>query len=602
MSTIIQEQPADVVIMGLGPQGGFIAAELTLAGYNVVGIDKGPYWDYTTDFSLLKYDEWGVLYNRKFDHPLRLFTYTMRNNSNQLAIPVRRNTANQLITPGHGVGGMAQHYGGMMGRFGPWVYQMESMTASRYGSGFLKEIQPYNDVEDWPTTYEDYDPYYVKFENAFGVTGTNEGPFQPQSANFPMPAHPPTKVSDLATSAAEALGYTPFATPTSLASEPYTNSYGIAVNACIYDGYCGPCNFVCETGAKANSAYRTIPAAMATGKLTMALNSYVFRVNVDTSTGMATDVMYYDAEGNVHSQPGTVIYDGLWGINQVRMEAMSGIGPLYNPATVTGSVGRGPQSGVPPDGCATVNGTLNFGGNAYPAGNALGGATSFLDLADDNFNHTGLDFIGGGYPAIGLYPGAYPSGIFLLAFYAGASSMGSAYKAALKDYYLPTTTTVSLSLSAPELPDQRWYIDLDPNYLDAYGDPLGRYTVDSTSQPYNGASYLSGSTSGPGAQLLQKMGCSNITVTPGVTPGSIALDNWPAHIRGGIRIGSNSSSSAYNSWGQSWSLQNFFAGGEITDTTGDNTTTGGTHPMSAQVYVVAEGIEQYLKSPGSLVT
>ena len=195
MSQEIQEQLVDVCVLGLGRRRrDIVAAELSLAGYKVVGIEKGPYWDYANDFAPLKYDEWGVLYLRKFDHPLRMFTYTIRNDSQQMALPVRRNIGNQIITPGHGVGGMAQHYGGMMGRFGPWVYQMQSETASRYGAGFLDSIAPTNDVEDWPMTYEEYDPYYVEFEKAFGVTGTNQGPFQPMSQNFPMPPHPLTAV------------------------------------------------------------------------------------------------------------------------------------------------------------------------------------------------------------------------------------------------------------------------------------------------------------------------------------------------------------------------------------------------------------------------
>jgi len=599
MSAIIQEPEVDVCILGLGPQGGFIAAELSLAGYKVLGIEKGPYWDYVNDFSTLKYDEWGVMYHRKFDNPLSMFTYSMRNDSEQMAIPVRRNTGNQLITPGHGVGGMTQHYGGLMGRFGQWVYEMQSSTASRYGANFLNTIQPTNDVEDWPMSYQEYDPYYVKFENAFGVTGTNQGPLQPQSQNYPMPPHPTTPISDLATPALEALGYNPYPTPTSLASEPYMNSYGVQVNACVYDGWCGPCNFPCETGAKANSAYRTIPAALKTGNFSMALNSYVFRIDTDPTTGNATQVKYYDSEGNVHAQPAKAFYNGLWGINQIRMMGLSGICPVYNPTTVTGTVGRAPQFGVPPAGPATVSGTFNIGGNAYPAGNALGGAVSFLDLADDNFDHTGLNFIGGGYPFIGVYPGAFPAGIFSFGFYAGPTSMGSGFKGALKDYFLPTKTNLGLSLSAPELPDQRWYIDLDPHYNDMYGDPLGRYTVDATSQPFNGANYLSGSTSGPAGKILAKMGASNITVTPSASPFP-HIDNWPAHIRGGMRVGKSSTTSVLNKWGQSWTCNNLFAGGEITDTTGDNTTTGGTHPMSAQVYVAAEGIASYLKSPGLL--
>jgi gluconate 2-dehydrogenase alpha chain len=392
MSVPIQEPEADVCLLGLGMVGGLAAAELALAGYRVVGIEKGPYWDFSKDFALTKYDEWGVYFIRKFDHPLRMFTFTMRTDSQKMALPVRRYTLEQYIAIGHGVGGMAQHYGAMMGRFGPWVYEMQSSTASRYGADFLDTIQPTNDVEDWPLSYEELDPYYTKWELAFGVTGTNQGPFQPMSRNFPLPPHPWSNVGASGLSACESLGYHPYPMPTALASVPYVNQYGVQANECVYDGWCGEtCDYQCEVGAKANSAFRTIPAALKTGNFAMALNSFVFRLDVDPSTGMATAARYYDAAGNVHVQPAKVFYSGLWSPNVPHLFLLSGIGEPYNPVTTNGSMGRGTQYGIPPPGISKVKGTLNIGQNLYPAGNAYGGAVDILDFADDNFDHKGLD-------------------------------------------------------------------------------------------------------------------------------------------------------------------------------------------------------------------
>src|SRR5579863_6988587 len=141
MSSIIQETPADVVILGLGVMSGGVAAELTAAGYKVAGVEKGPYWDYSKDFPLNKYDEWGISQMRKFDHPLWMSSFTIRNNSTQFANPVRRYTYPiQYHALGHGVGGAAHHYGGGMGRFGPWTYTAYSSTVSRYGLNFLNSI------------------------------------------------------------------------------------------------------------------------------------------------------------------------------------------------------------------------------------------------------------------------------------------------------------------------------------------------------------------------------------------------------------------------------------------------------------------------------
>jgi gluconate 2-dehydrogenase alpha chain len=596
MSTnIVQEQPADVVVLGLGVTGGIVATELATAGYRVVGIEKGPYWDYANDFSQTKYDEWGIGFHRKFDHPLPLSTYTIRNNDEQLALAARRNTQLQVIVQGHGVGGMAQHYAGAMGRYGPWNYQMVSETASKYGANFLSSIDPTNDVQDWPMTYQDYEPYYVAWEKAWGLVGTNQGPLVPMSANYPMPPHPFTQQGTLWQNTAESLGYSPYPAPNCLASQPYVNQYGVQINACVYDGWCGAaCNYVCETGAKANSAFRVIPAALKTNSFSMALNSYVFRLDTDPTTGMVTAARYYDAEGNVHVQPAKVFWNGLWGFNISRLMQLSGVGQTYNPTTGTGAVGRGvTATGTP--GLANAVGTLNIGGNSYSAGNASGGGVSIYEFADDNFDHTGQNFIGGGVVSVGTYQGGGPGNFSGIAGAATVSSMGSAYKATLKDRYLPQKLTVALGPAPAELADKRWHTDLDPHYTDMYGDPLERVTMDWANNAYNGASYLAPLM----APLLTKMGAGNVTVNKGIAPGTIHMDNWQAHTRGGCRVGSDPSTSVFNKYQQCWTCENLFAGGEITNTHGSSVSAG-THAIGPTTYVGAEGIKKYLQSPGML--
>ncbi len=95
------------------------------------------------------------------------------------------------------------------------------------------------------------------------------------------------------------------------------------------------------------------------------------------------------------------------------------------------------------------------------------------------------------------------------------------------------------------------------------------------------------------------MGCTNVFSTPSVTPGSVHVDAWQAHTRGGARLGTNAATSVFNLWQQCWTADNLFAGGEICNTTGNNMTAG-THGMGYQSYVAADGIKKYLASPGPL--
>src|SRR5208337_230653 len=103
-----------------------------------------------------KYDEWGVQLLGKFDSPLPQSTVTLRNNSNQFAPVIRRNTTGQSTHSGYGVGGAAHHYGANFGRFDPWTYAINSNTVSKYGAAYLASAAPNGDILDFPFAYNDY--------------------------------------------------------------------------------------------------------------------------------------------------------------------------------------------------------------------------------------------------------------------------------------------------------------------------------------------------------------------------------------------------------------------------------------------------------------
>jgi gluconate 2-dehydrogenase alpha chain len=600
MSQVIQHPSVDVVVLGVGAMGGLIATELAMAGYKVVGLERGPKWDFYSDFYATKYDEWGIGFMRKFSTNLRMNTPTLRNNKNQFALPVRRNTpppAGQSTSTGYGVGGACQHYAGMMGRYGPWVYEMYSQTVDRYGLDFLNKAVPHQDITDWPLTYNDYVPYYETWEQMWGVCGTNEGPLLPSLTSYPLPPAPDTPIGVAYKDATTALGYNPYPQPHALASKGFVNQYGVAVQQCAYDGWCGAiCNYECETGAKANTDFRVIPAALKTGNLDLRIHSWVFRLDTDSS-GKITAVRYYDSQGNINVQPATVFVNCLWGFNAVRLMLNSGIGEPYNPITLTGSMGRGPAMGDPGAAVRTVTGTVDYlGGNAYPCGNAEGGAYAFRELADDNFDHTGLDFIGGAYVFPGAYAGGGPTNFYLYAANPSMGNVGGNFKASIKDAFLPTKTHLAFSPYGMWPPTTDWFFDLDPHYNDKYGDPLARVTLDWGMNTVKCANYLAPKY----VDIMSQMGASNVQISNNVTTES-HTSTWIIHIRGGARLGTDPAVSVFNKWQQCWTSENLFAAGEFCNPTGTNTTIGGTHPIGPTSYVASEGIKKYLKSPGPLV-
>jgi len=622
MSTVITEPAADVVLLGCGVVSGTIAAELTAAGYKVAGITRGPYWNYVTDFSTTKYDEWGIGWERKFDVPASWGSQTIRNNANQFALPSRRGTwPIQYHSYGLGVGGAAHHYGGGMGRPGTWNFTMHTSIASRYGANFLAGINPFDDTQDWPMPYSFYEPYYTAFEQQYGICGDGSGgqgngeaissgnisggPAIAMSKPYPLGPHPPTPLGTYWKSALEGLGYNVFSSTTALASGTYVNTYGVTVNACVYDGWCtgSGCNFACETGAKANSAFRSFPAAVKSGKMTLALNSEVFRVDTNSS-GMITDARYYDAAGNIHIQPGTVFFNGLHGGNQVRNMLISGVGTPYNPTTVTGTVGRAYQNGyLPFSSTAGPHGTVTggLGLNAH-TGNGNGGFSIF-EFEEDGFDHTGLNFVGGPGASGGGYAGGGPTNVGT-AGGASSGSQGSKYKQTLQNRYVTggTNSTVSFGGNGLDLANTLNMWDLDPHYTDIWDDPLPRITHEWTPNPYNMATYFSTSPGNTAyLTILNALKATNISTggTTVVGPYSDHNDWWGHHIRGGNRTGASNTWATFNLYLQAYTCENLFAAGEANKVT-SNTSSAGTHDAGALSEVASEGIQMYLKSPGML--
>ncbi len=605
MSAPITHPAVDVVCLGLGHMSGPVAAELVKANYKVVGLEKGPYWDFNTDWRQdQKDDEWAIVVERKFDHPLYISTFSIRNTMDQFALPVRRYTKQvQYHALGHGVGGVGTHYGGGLGRFSPWSYQPVSMTQSKYGmDGYNSMVQSVKggtlDLEDWPVTYDEMVPYYNQWENALGVSGDTEDPFCP-NAKFPTPPHPTTAYAKIFYDAATSLGYHPFPHVSGLTSAAHVNQYGIARNPCVYCGWCaGACNYPCEVGAKASSHVSTIPYCITQPNFDLRLRSYTYRIDTD-STGKATAVRYYDAAGNVHIQPTRTVFNGLWGYNVVRMLLLSGIGNAYDPVKKTGSVGRSLAEGYFP-GVSSASVQLNIGANTYCSGNGAGGGYAMLDFTDVNpdFKHPTTFFGGIGGTYIGDYLGSGPATIS--SHLPSRTAFGSTWKAGLKDEKIPTKIRFGIGTSGPTLPMLEHFIDLDPHYNDIYGDPCARITLDWDANTWRVGDYMvNGSTLI--TDILAKMGDAS-TITKSTVPElSQHVDWWGHHMRGGARTGTNPDTSVFNKWMQSWTCENVFSSGEICFTFGDNITNG-THPAGAMAYLAADGIKKYLANPGPLVT
>ena len=168
----------------------------------------------------------------------------------------------------------------------------------------------------------------------------------------------------------------------------------------------------------------------------------------------------------------------------------------------------------------------------------------------------------------------------------------------MKNYYLPTKTTQTISPTIGSLPVTTHYHDLDPHYTDIYGDPLSRVTTDGVdANNYNLNIYMAPLL----APILTKMGCSNVTPHAGAASlaaaGHSLGQGGSYHHKGGTRMGADSSTSMLNMYQQSWTTSNFFITERAASPFYDNITAG-THMIGPQAYLAVGGHQEVPREPG----
>jgi gluconate 2-dehydrogenase alpha chain len=418
--------------------------------------------------------------------------------------------------------------------------------------------------------------------NGKRVDGGN--PFEgSRSKEYPTPPMMESKSGEMFAKAAKELGYTPFPVPSGNLSEPYVNPDDVARNHCLYCGFCE--RFGCEVGAKADPTVTVIPLALKTGKFEIRMRANAYQITNDGTT--AKSVLYYDQHGAINEQPADIVIVASWVLNNARLLLMSKLGTPYDPVTATGQIGRNYAYQTGGGGATGYFNEKKF--RRYMGAGAL--STAMDDLNADNFDHSGLGFLGGGSVTAGA-SGARP--IQSLSVPPGTPSFGRNWKVAVKQYY---DRVMSIGFQGESPAYQTHYVDLDPNYRDNYGNPLLRITFDWEVNERKMVAYA-------GTKLQQIMQAINPDILVG-GPGSLPAhyDVGPyqsTHNTGGTIMGADPGTSAVNTYMQMWNAENVFVCGasNFPQNAGFNPT--GT--VGALAYRCAEGIIKYHeKGGGSLV-
>lgn len=624
----------DVVTVGAGWTSSIMGWKLGRAGRKVVALEIGEARWANPDFSH-NHDPLSHEIRKALMYDISQESWTWRPNRTLPSLPIRQYGS---FHPGRGLGGASVHWTAQLWRFLPADFQHRSHNVERYGR---QKIPADMTVQDWPITYGELEPFYDQVEYDIGASGAagNLGGqllpggnlFEaPRSRPYPLPPHPYTPTAQMFSDACRSLGYHPFPQPAGILSQAYRDVSGRVRSGCIYCGYCT--RFGCEVDAKTSAVTTHIPAALQTGNYEVRTYCKVRRINMDPD-GRATGLTYVDLlTGQEHVQPAEVVMLTGYTLSNVRLLLLSqssshprGVGNNRNMVgrNYTYQLSKTPTTAV-------------FEGRHFNQFAANGVVQSLIyDFNADNFDHSDVPFIGGasisagsgqrdpltsaltmppmggsqgggGQPGSGAQQGGGggqesgppKDGQIATAGDVGAvagrgTEWGAGWKENLRRNW---DSVVSVGVQGEIQAYTHNFLDLDPVYRDALGDPLLRLTFDFYDNEKQMYSFLAQKCD----QIARRMNPTRQTTTPELGPYNI-YQYQSTHCTGGAIMGRDPGDSVTNSYGQVWDAPNVFVTGAALYP--QNPGANPTHTLLALAYRTGDAlVSRYFRAPGELLT
>jgi choline dehydrogenase-like flavoprotein len=282
MQIVTPQTGYDVIVVGSGASGGWVAKRLAEAGVKVALVDCGrpqtdaSFTEHMRPFELKYRDQAHELLRRT--RPIQKDCYAcMEYNYEWFANDLDEPYTTPKNKP-FSWQGRLRVVGGRTNVWGRQSYRLSDLDLK------AKSHDGYGD--DWPLSYADLAPYYDIVEEYVGISGQAEDVPELPDGRF-HPAMPMTCAEmQLRTRVKEKLGRTVTIGRTANVTKPINGR-----QACHY---CGPCERGCTTHSYFNSAFTTVADAVASGKCTLIPNAMVYKVLLDASTNKARGVLYID--------------------------------------------------------------------------------------------------------------------------------------------------------------------------------------------------------------------------------------------------------------------------------------------------------------------
>lgn len=514
----------DAIVVGTGISGGWAAKELTEKGMKTLVLDRGRNVEHVKDYPTMNLNPWELPHDDEIpaeerkDYKKQMRTgYTIKESTKHWW---PKDTEHPYTEVKRFDWIRGYHVGGRSIMWGRQSYRLSELD---FEANLKDGI-----AVDWPIRYKDLSPWYDKVESYIGVSGQNEGLSQLPDGNF----LPPMELNCLEKHVKDSISKNFEGRLLTIGrSANITQNH----NGRAHCHYRNLCMRGCPFGGYFSSQSSTLPAAMATGNMTLRPYSIVTEVLYDPETQKATGVRVQDAEtGEVQEYFAKIVF--------LNASAIASTWILLNS-----------KSEYHPEGMGNLSGELgrNLMDHHFKAG-----AEGDYDGFEDRYYH-GRRPNGIYVPRFRNITEKHPNFIRGYGYQGGASrqewrsaiaelGIGEELK---EDIQKPGKWRMGLMGFGEMLPYHENKMEINPDKLDKHGLPTITFDCEFKENELEMRKDMQSSA----AEMLEKAGLKNVR-----TYDSIGGPGLGIHEMGTARMGRDPKTSVLNKWNQVHEVKNVF--------------------------------------------